>query len=577
MFRIFNLFSLGDAHLALPSLRRVTHPGKLSTSRGRFRTARRSRGRVLQLEPMEDRMMLSTLLSVSKTGPIHVSGPTAFHTTALSPPHTTTGRVIPSVHVSGPTTGHIGQWPARTESRRRSVHVSGPTTGHIPVLPALSPVHTTVPVISSVQVSGPPVSSITASSPTPTTTGLVTSPVQILTGGGGGSGTAQLDGDGYVENFSGLVQIVEQTWNYDKGAYDQAPPVPSSNLKSMFDLMWGATDQPSTIAGSLRDAFIKQTTQYLQNQGYGVGGGGVINFQLTDPSVNELRIKQNANYLELKYLASGSEDFYVAHPGIGADPHVTITFDVEVAAEINVWPYIDTSTNNNLGPEPPLIGESAVVQLHNAQVSSTHDIDSTPIVNLIDSQSFDFTSQFNTVLPTFDSSSNLVAEANRGFSLLSFAIDGNSSLVFYVSQSTDRTMNLQVLGWQAPIPDAGYYSPESLALVQTSGPTSGSWTVDVSDPASVTNGRYVSVTLSIIRSHLPPIRVPYNGPIKDPDFPKFREIVAPNIPYGTIAEWHLTFDLKTGAVSGDATGFAGQKLQVSDSSGDAVQFTLSAQ
>src|SRR5271157_6534323 len=136
MFRIFNLFSLGDAHLALPSLRRVTHPGKLSTPRGRFRTARRSRGRVLQLEPMEDRMMLSTLLSVSKTGPIHVSGPTAFHTTALSPPHTTTGRAIPSVHVSGPTTGHIGQWPARTESRRRSVHVSGPTTGHIGLWPA---------------------------------------------------------------------------------------------------------------------------------------------------------------------------------------------------------------------------------------------------------------------------------------------------------------------------------------------------------------------------------------------------------------------------------------------------------
>ncbi len=309
----------------------------------------------------------------------------------------------------------------------------------------------------------------------------------------------------------------------------------------------------------------------------------MINFQLTDPSVNELRVKQDGHYLELKYLASGSEDFYVAHPGIGADPHITITFDVEIATTINVWPYIETSAPNNQDLIPPLWAESAVVQLHNAQVSVYEkppwpppSIDTTSIVNLIDAQSIDISSAVNGFLSA-NNNPNLVAEANRGFSLLSFAIDGNSSVVFYVSQSTERTMNLQVLGWQAPIPDAGYYSPESLALVQTSGPTSGSWTVDVSDPASVTNGRYVSVTLSIIRSHLPPIRVPYNGPIKDPDFPKFREIVAPNIPYGTIAEWHLTFDLKTGAISGDATGFAGQKLQVSDSSGDAVQFTLSTQ
>ncbi len=193
MFRIFNLFSPGDAHLAIPSLRRVVPPGELSTPRGRFRSARRSRGRVLQLEPMEDRMMLSTLLSVSKTGPIHVSGPTAFHTTALSPPHTTTGRVIPSVHVSGPTVSHIT---------------------------ALSPVQTTTGLVNS-------------------PTGLVNSPVHILTGGGGG--TVQLDSDGYVENFSGSEQIVEQTWNYDKGAYDQAPGSQSlSNLKSVFDLMWGA-------------------------------------------------------------------------------------------------------------------------------------------------------------------------------------------------------------------------------------------------------------------------------------------------------------------------------------------------
>ena len=45
---------------------------------------------------------------------------------------------------------------------------------------------------------------------------------------------------------------------------------------------------------------------------------------------------------------------------------------------------------------------------------------------------------------------------------------------------------------------------------------------------------------------------------------------SPGIPYGWIAEWHLTFDLATGAITGDATGSAGQKLQVSDSSGDAI-------
>jgi hypothetical protein len=36
-------------------------------------------------------------------------------------------------------------------------------------------------------------------------------------------------------------------------------------------------------------------------------------------------------------------------------------------------------------------------------------------------------------------------------------------------------------------------------------------------------------------------------------------------------------DLATGAITGDATGSAGQKLKVSDSAGDAVWFTLSTQ
>jgi hypothetical protein len=475
---------------------------RLSKDAKPIRSAHRFRGHVLQLEPVEDRMMLSTVLAGGQTGPIHISAPTALQDTASS----------------------------------------------------------TIPV----------------------TTGLVNTPVHILTGGNVG-GPVQLDGDGYVENFPGSVQLIEQTWNYDKGAYDQATAANSlGNLKSIFDLMWGSTSQANTIAGKLQDAFRQQTVQYLQSQGYGVGGGGTPNFQVTDPSVNELRVKQFQQYLELKYLASGSEDFYVAHPGIGADPHITITFDVEIATTINVWPYIQSSAPSNQSLTPPLWAESADVQLHNAHVSvyekppwPTPSVDTNAIKNQIDAQSIDISSDVNNLLAAIDNPS-LVAEANLGFPLLSFAIDGNSSVDFYVSHNPARTMNLQILGWQAPILGAGQFSPESLGLVQTSGPSSMSWTVNVSDPASVTNGRYVPVTISISRSHLPPIRVPYNGPIKDPDFPKFRFIEAPNIPYGVIGQWHLIFDLKTGAISGDATGSAAQKLQVGNPSGPAVWFQLSA-
>ena len=360
--------------------------------------------------------------------------------------------------------------------------------------------------------------------------------------------------------------------------------------------------------------FTDQTAQYLKKQGYGFGGDGKPDWKWTDPSVNELRVKQDGpggQFLELKYLGSGSEDFYVAHPGWGADPHVTITFDVEVTAEISVCPTdVSPASNVPLG-ELPLVVESAVVQLHNAQVNSTHSFDTSSIVNLIDAWSFDKTSEANLALAAAGYNNALVAEGNRGFALLSFAIDGNSSVNFYVSQSTERSMNLQVLGWQAPIPYASQYSPESLALVQTTGPTSGTWPIYLSDPASVQSGRYVPIAIGIFRSRLPPVvhhlkigrvgnkdvLIRDNGQVIDPtkDNPTFwtefydsspeeqwmiltKTITAPpGIPYGWIAEWHLTFDLATGAITGDATGSAGQKLQVSDSSGDAISFQLSAQ
>ena len=148
--------------------------------------------------------------------------------------------------------------------------------------------------------------------------------------------------------------------------------------------------------------------------------------------------------------------------------------------------------------------ESAVVQLHNAQVNSTHSFDTSSIVNLIDAWSFDKTSEATSRWRR-PATTTLVAEGNRGFALLSFAIDGNSSVDFYVSQSTERSMNLQVLGWQAPIPYASQYSPESLALVKTTGPTSGTWPIYLSDPASVQSGRYVPIAIGIFRSRLPPV------------------------------------------------------------------------
>ena len=65
--------------------------------------------------------------------------------------------------------------------------------------------------------------------------------------------------------------------------------------------------------------FTDQTAQYLKKQGYGFGGDGKPDWKWTDPSVNELRVKQDGpggQFLELKYLGSGSEDFYVAS-GLG--------------------------------------------------------------------------------------------------------------------------------------------------------------------------------------------------------------------------------------------------------------------
>jgi hypothetical protein len=73
MFRIGKLLSLGGARVAFSSLRRMTHRSALSALGSGYRGARRPSRRVLQLERVEDRMVLSTLI----TAPAPVPATTA--------------------------------------------------------------------------------------------------------------------------------------------------------------------------------------------------------------------------------------------------------------------------------------------------------------------------------------------------------------------------------------------------------------------------------------------------------------------------------------------------------------------
>jgi hypothetical protein len=456
------------------------------------------------------------------------------------------------IYVSAPTlaAGHATA-SSLVHAPATPIHVTAPAFVHFPVktAPLLTPVHVTGPTSSPIHILGP----------TP----------------------PSLDGDGYVDNVNpGDMPIYQRTWNYNTGAFDQKPAGSMAfSLTKIFSLMWGKPDDwngdpkstPTSIAGALHEGFVASTTNALSAKNLGVGGGGQINFTMTTPSQNELRTKEESgNWLDLKYLGSGSEDFYVAHDGPGADPHVTITFDVEVDVRIAVSLYVTPSnTPVNTRVAYPLWVDSAVVQLHNAQVNSTHSFDTSGMVQQINSQSIDISTPVNNLVlmllgPTIQGLEDQAHVGNQG---LTFDLTP-TSVEFYLTPSTLHEVDLNVLTWGDPLP-GGPYDPQSLSLVRSS--------ITSSTPnfADAQTNRYYEVTLTISRSHLTPIRVPYNGPIKDPDFPKYKFIEAPNIPYGVIASWNFTVDLASGAIAGDATGTVGQTLQVGSPSGPHATFTIS--
>src|SRR5262249_4473728 len=116
-----------------------------------------------------------------------------------------------------------------------------------------------------------------------------------------------LDGGGYVENFPGNIQIVKQTWNYERRAYDLVTDNAPVSLKSQLDTAWG---QRGGLADQIRAQFIQETTDSVKRRGVGFGGDGTVHVTLSDGAANELRVRQDGPLLKLKYLASGSEDFY---------------------------------------------------------------------------------------------------------------------------------------------------------------------------------------------------------------------------------------------------------------------------